>query len=178
MNIQLNGINVRITDGMKDSVEKKLSSLNKFLDENTKISVKVTQKKIEIKLVIMLVYNDRLIKITERDEDFYVAVDKAVDTLKTQIRKQHTLKVKRENDQSETIRTYFEKYESDEEDFPKIVKRKIVALEPMTEEEAINEMEELGHNAFVFLNADYHGIVSMIYRRNDGNYGIVVDDIE
>lgn len=176
MKIQLNGINVRITDGMQEAVEKKLSLVEKFLDENTKVSVKATQKKIEIKLVIMLVYNDRLIKITSRDNDFYVAVEKAVDSLKTQIKKQHTLKVKRENDQSETIRTYFNQLEENEEDVPKIVKRKMISIEPMSEKEAINEMEDLGHNAFVFLNSDNGGVISMIYRRNDGNYGIVIQD--
>lgn len=174
MKIQLNGINIRITDGMQDVVKKKLNSLEKFLDEDTKVSVKVTQKKIEIKLVIMLVYNDRLIKITERDNDFYVAVDKAIDTLKTQIKKQHTLKVKREKDQSETIRTYFE---NEEDELPHISKRKIVKLESMTEEFAINEMERLEHNSYVFLNSDSDGNVSMIYRRNDGNYGIVIEEL-
>lgn len=175
MKIELNGSNIRITDGMKEVMKKKLAFLEKFLSDETRVSVKVTQKKIEIKLVIMVIYNDRLIKITERDNDFYVAVDKAVDTLKTQIKKQHTLKVKREKDQSETIRTYFE---NDNEEISKIVKRKTVLLVPMTEEEAINEMEELGHNSFVFLNADYHQVVSMVYRRNDGNYGIVLDELE
>ena len=133
----------------------------------------MTQKKIEVKLVIMFIYNDRLIKITERDEDFYVAIEKATDTIRTQIKRLHTLKVKREKDQSETIRTYFEK---EDDEIPHIVKRKVTKLEPMTEEFAINEMERLGHDAYVFLNADFDSRVSMIYRRNDGDYGIVIEE--
>ena len=175
MIIKSNGLNLKITEGMKTAIENKLESLDKFIDDDTEISVKVTQKKLEVKIVVMVIYNGKLIKITERDDDFYVALDKVVDTLKMQVKKQHTLKVKRENDQSKTIRTYFTEDLEDEVDEPHIVKRKDIELQPLTEAEAIQEMESLGHNAFVFLDADYQGCVSMIYKRNDGNYGILQD---
>ena len=107
MRIKSNGLNLKITEGMQTAIESKLNLLDKFIEDDTEISVKVTQKKLEVKVVIMLIYNGKLIKITKRDEDFYVALEKASDTLKSQIEKQHTLKVKRESDQRETIRTYF-----------------------------------------------------------------------
>lgn len=174
MRIKSNGLNLKITEGMQAAIESKLNLLDKFIEDDTEISVKVTQKKLEVKVVIMLIYNGKLIKITKRDEDFYVALEKASDTLKSQIEKQHTLKVKRESDQRETIRTYFNE-ELEEDESPRIVKRKMIELRPMSEEDAISEMETLGHNAFVFLNADIQGTISMIYKRNDGNYGILED---
>lgn len=174
MVIRSNGLNLKITEGMQSAIESKLNLLDKFIDDDTEVSVKVTQKKLEVKVVIMLVYNGKLLKVTDRDEDFYVALEKANDTLKTQIKKQHTLKVKRESDQRDTIRTYFNE-ELEENDEPRIVKRKMIELRPMSEEEAISEMEMLGHNAFVFLNSDIQGTICMIYKRNDGNYGILED---
>lgn len=180
MVIKSNGINLKITEGMQFAIESKLKTLNKFLDDNTEISVKITQKKLEVKVVIMLSYNGKLIKITEKDNDFYIALEKVVDTLKTQIKKQHTLKVKRENDQSKTIRTYFLENEEDEADdyfdTSKITKRKSVCLIPMTEEDAIQEMEKLEHNSFIFLNRDNNNSISMLYRRNVGDYGIIEND--
>ena len=173
MTVKVNGLNLKITEGMQTAIEHKLESLEKFI-KNSEISVKVTQKKLEVKIVIMLVYNGKLIKITERDEDFYVALEKVTDTLKSQIKKLHTLKIKREQDQSETIRNYFSEEEvEDDEDNPKIIKRKSINLLPMTEEDAINSMEVLGHTSFLFLNSDMKNAISMIYRRNDGNYGIL-----
>lgn len=177
MVIKSNGLNLKITESMQSAIESKLKTINKFVDDNTEISVKVTQKKLEVKIVIMLIYNGKLIKITERDNDFYIALEKVVDTLKTQIKKQHTLKVKRETDQSKTIRTYFSENEENEDfDIPKITKRKHICLMPMTEDEAIQEMEILGHNSFVFLNTDNNNCISMLYRRNVGDYGIIEDD--
>ena len=176
MKILMNGMNLKITDSMKSIVSEKLNSLSKFIDEDTEVSVKVTQKKIEVKLVVMLVYNGKLIKVTERDEDFYVAVDKMTDTLKMQVKKLHALKVKRETDQSKTIRTYFDENIEDEIlEEPHISKRKHIRLSPMTESEAIEIMESLGHSAFVFLNADNDCCISLLYKRNDGDYGILLD---
>lgn len=177
MIIKTNGLNLKITESMKNQIDSKLEPLDKFINKDTEISVKVTQKKLEIKIVIMLVYNGKLVKITKRDSDFYVGLEKATDILKTEIKKLHKLKVKRDNDQSKTIRTYFTEDIEEELDEPKIVKRKHILLHPMTEEDAIKEMENLGHNAFVFLNIDAEGCVCMIYKRNDGNYGILEDNI-
>ena len=174
MVIKTNGLNLKITEAMQNAIDTKLLSLDKFI-EDTEVSVKVTQKKLEVKVVIMLVYNGKLVKITERDSDFYNALEKASDKLKAQIKKLHTLKVKRETDQSKTIRTYFNEEIEDEIEDSKIVKRKKIELRPMTEEDAIQEMETLEHNTFVFLNADSNNCVSLIYRRNDGNYGILED---
>lgn len=175
MIIKSNGLNLKITEGMQSAIKSKLETLDKFLNDNIEVLVKVTQMKLEVKVVIMVIYNGKLIKVTERDEDFYVALDKSVDVFKNQIKKQHTLKVKKENDQSKTIRTYFNDDFEEYNDEPHITKRKSIELQPLTEKEAIQEMESLGHNAFVFFNADSQGCVSMVYKRNDGNYGILQD---
>lgn len=172
MKILTNGLNVKVTEGMKESLENKLDFLNKFLAEDTEVSVKITSTKSELKLVTMFVYNGKLIKATVKDDDFYVAIDKTVDNLKSQVKKQHNLKIKRENDQSETIRTYF--VEDMESDTPEIIKRKAIHLEPMSEKEAIDEMDKLGHNTFLFYNNDIDAI-SMLYQRNDGHYGLVYE---
>lgn len=172
MNVKINGMNLKITEGMKTAIHSKLNSIEKFVKEN-EVSVKVTQKKLEVKTVIMVVYNGTFIKITERDEDFYVCLEKAVDTLKTKLKKLHTLKVKQDKDHSETLYTYFTKDLDESYDEPKIVKRKSLDLTPLTEIDAMSKMEELGHTSFTFVNIDLDNKICHLYRRNDGNYGIL-----
>ena len=69
MVIRSNGLNLKITEGMQSAIESKLNLLDKFIDDDTEVSVKVTQKKLEVKVVIMLVYNGKLLKVTDRDEE-------------------------------------------------------------------------------------------------------------
>jgi ribosome hibernation promoting factor len=104
----------------------------------------------------------------------YASIDKAVDVLERQIRK-HKTKLQKKYKNTETIR--FENLtslnsEEDEDDFPKIVRKKRFLLKPMMQEEAILQMELLGHNFYVFMDAE-NGGTSIVYKRKDGNYGLI-----
>ena len=173
MNIKVNGTSVTITEGMNEFLEDKLSSLERVLEDGTNISVKVTSMKKHVNVVLMVVYNHKVVKVEEKDTDYYVAVDKVVDVLKRKINKLHTLKVKREKDQEATIRKFFTEEVNEVEEGTRIVKRKQVDLKPMTEKDAMFEMESLGHSSFLFLNAEMNCAACLLYRRNDGHYGII-----
>lgn len=171
MKIKANGTNLKITRAMEDTLENKLAFLDKFLKEEDKVTVNVTSVKNILKMSIVLVYNNKVVKIEENETDFYVAIDKIVARLKPQISKLHSLKVKRKNDH-EKILKYIPEDETSLE--PKIIKRKNTTLESMTEKEAIDIIEENGYDAFVFMNTDANDKICMLHTRNDGDYFIVV----
>lgn len=172
MNIKINGSNVKITEGMTVAINDKLNFLDKFLSESEEIKINVISVKNIIKVSAVLLYNNRVVKIEEKDSDFYTAVDKLTARLKSQISKLHSLKVKKVRDHDKAL-----KYLPDNENVsiePKIVKRKNSVLEEITEQEAIEIMELNGYDAYVFKNADDNGRVSMLHIRNDGDYFVVL----
>lgn len=170
MKIKTNGTNLKVTPAMEEALENKLDFLSKFLKEDDRITVSVTKVKNILKMSLILIYNNKTVKIEEKEEDFYVAVDKIAARLKPQISKLHSLKVKRKNDH-EKLLSYIPEDEVSLE--PKVVKRKTTVLESISEKDAIDIMEDNGYDAFVFMNADIENKICMMHIRNDGDYFIV-----
>lgn len=96
-----------------------------------------------------------------------------MDVLKNKVGKIHSLKVKKSR---ETIKEELIPEEEVEEQEGKIVRRKTFALKPMTEEDALLQMYLLGHSTFLFRNADDHDRVCMLYKRDDGDYGLIEEE--
>lgn len=175
MIIETTSANVKTTEGMLNAITEKLGFLNKFLAEED--VVKVNEKKVkEInKVSVVFVYNNKVVKLEEEDKDFYTALDKLCAKLKNQMSKLHSLKVKQKNDHEKALRFMINDFIDDDKK-TQIVKRKHTNLEVMYEEEAIEKLELMGYESFVFKNADDNEKVTMIYCRNDGDYGILVCD--
>lgn len=174
MIIEITGANVKTTKGMSDAIEEKLSFLDKFLSDSD--VVKVNEKKVkEINRVsVVFVYNNKVVKLEEKDKDFYAALDKLCAKLKNQMSKLHSLKVKQKNDHEKALKYMVDDAEDSKES--QIVKRKHTNLEVMYEHEAMEKLDLLGYESFVFKNADDGEKVTMIYCRNDGDYGLLVCD--
>ena len=173
MNIKIYGTNLKITDGMSEALNSKLEFLDKFLDDTDKITVNVSSIKNVIKMSTIVVYNEKVVKIEETNEDFYVATDKTAARLKIQILKLHSLKIKRQNDHESAIKYVLSDNETSSIE-PKIVKRKETTLEVITEKEALDIMDTYGYDSYVFKNADEDEKVCMLHSRNDGDYFIVI----
>ena len=175
MDIKINSNGMKITNGMKDSTQERLNVLSKFLKESDtiKISVKVVKK--ETKVCAMVVYEDTLVKITQSGEDYYSIISEIADRMKEKFEKLHTKRIKRHKDQENALNSMEYNFEEEEKEFMNqeiISKRKKVVLTPMTEEEAQEEMVALGHESFIFLNAETNKHC-MIYTRNDGTLGLI-----
>ena len=112
-----------------------------------------------------------VLRCEERHEDLYAAIDKVSDKLERQIRKNKTRMQKRVN-KSDIVGFDLSFEDSKEEDEHTIVKRKEIEMKPMSEEEAILQMNLIGHEFFVFTNVET-GNVDILYMRKDGNYGII-----
>lgn len=163
------GKNIDLTDSLKDMAEKKFSKLEKFFSEEIDARVVFSTQKDNQTVEVTVFLPDTIIRAEETTDDMYTSIDNAVDVLERQIRK-HKTKLKKRYQNNETIR--FDLIDDRPEEENKIVKRKKFELNPMSEEEAILQMELLNHKFFIFLDADTES-VEVLYKRNDGNYGII-----
>lgn len=175
MEIIIHGDKIKITKAMSDYIEEKLDKLNKYLEnsDNVRANVIVKVKGHEQTVEITIPLKTFILRSEETREDFYASVDKAVDKLERQIRKNKTKLMARQSKPSYDFNFSTIDFEDKEEkNEHKIVKRKSVEVKPMSEEEAILQMELLGHEFFMFKDADTDNF-AVVYKRKDENYGII-----
>ena len=173
MEIIIRGDKLKITDSMHDYIEEKLGKLEKYLKNSDEIraNVIVKVKNHEQRVEITIPLKTYIVRAEETKDDFYAAVDKALDTLERQIRKNKTRMM------SKQVKTSFdfdinEIEQEIEKEEKKIVKRKTVEVKPMNEEEAILLMELLGHEFYMYKDSE-SGKSAVVYKRKDGNYGVI-----
>ena len=174
MEIIIHGDKLKITDAMNDYIEEKLAKLNKYLENGDRVraNVIVKVKNHEQRVEITIPMISFILRSEETKDDFYAAVDKAVDKLERQIRKNKTRMMSKQVKVNYEIN--FSEIEEDEDDAKdnKILKRKKVEVKPMNEDEAIIQMELLGHQFYMYMDSETSK-PAVVYKRNDGNYGII-----
>ena len=172
MKVNIRGEKIKITAPIKEYIEKKITKLDKYLERAEEIEayvlVKIKGKEQVIEVTIPT--KKYTLRAEESHSDLYAASDLVIDKLERQIRKNKTrLKDKYKNyEEDEFVLNFEEK----EENTNKIVRRKDVESKPMDEQEAILQMDLIGHDFFVFKNEDEE-YVSVLYTRKDGSYGIL-----
>lgn len=174
MDIIIHGDKLKITSAMSEYIEEKLGKLNKYLEnsDTVRATVIVKVKNHEQRVEITIPLKTFILRSEETKDDFYAAVDKAVDKLERQIRKNKTRMMSKQVKADYSFD--FSQIESDEEDEKenKILKRKKVEVKPMNEDEAILQMELLGHQFYMYMDSETNK-PAVVYKRNDGNYGII-----
>jgi len=177
MNIR--GENLEVTTALKDYVEKKLSKLERYFETPPTADVHVTLSVVRgmhnVEVTIPL--TGVLLRAEVKENDMYASIDLVVDKLERQIRK-HKTKVNRKVRQEGGLKNFFKENVDtpaqpfdEDEDF-ELVRTKRFALKPMDVDEAILQMNMIGHNFFVFANA-VTDQVNVVYKRNDGKYGLI-----
>ena len=173
MKYKIRGEKVEITPAIKSYIEDTIGKLDKYFENADEIEASVVIKirgkdqKIEITIPAM----SYTLRSEESHNDLYAAIDLTVDKLERQIRKNKTKlnsKIKKNMIQNFEL----ELEESFEDDDQVVLKRKKIDMKPMDEEEAMLQMNMLGHSFFVFKNTDTNSIC-VLYQRKDGNYGII-----
>lgn len=173
MKIDIHGDKIKVTKPIKEYVEKKISKLDKYFEDSDTITayVKARVKDFEQIIEVTIPIHKVTIRAEESHADLYAAIDLVVDKVERQIKKNKT-KLNNKYKTSDIIDINFNFEEDTEEIARKIVKRKNIESKPMNEEEALLQMDLLGHDFFVFKNIDEE-CVSVIYVRKDRNYGII-----
>lgn len=173
MKINIRATKIEITDAIKEYTEKKLAKLNKYFGDDNDITANVVikPKGVEQKVEITIPIKKVILRAEEANKDFYAAIDYSIDKLERQIRKNKTRMKK--NIGKESIKELNLDFDTPEEKTEnKIVRRKNIDTKPMSEEEAILQMELLGHPFYIFKN-DKTGDVNILYKRTDNDYGII-----
>ncbi|NFO97278.1 ribosome-associated translation inhibitor RaiA [Clostridium botulinum] len=174
MNIKVIGKNIEVTKGLREAVERKLSKLDKYFDPSVKVITTLSVQKSRQIVEVTIPFNGVILRAEEANIDMYAAIDLVLEKLERQIRKQKTKLEKRKHGDALKFQFIPEYVPKDAEDNveSKIVKTKRFAIKPMSNEEAVLQMELLGHNFFVFRNSDTDE-VNVLYKRKDGQYGLI-----
>ena len=173
MNLNIRGDKLVVTDAIKGYVKEKLAKLDKYFDDPSSMEAHVLLKSKNNKDTIEVTIPAKgfTLRAEESNEDLYAAIDLITDILERQIRKNKTRLNSRKNAQPEISFAFVEE-DDEEEETSQIVKRKTIESKPMSEEEAILQMELLGHDFFVYKDADEE-CIAVLYKRKDNNYGII-----
>ena len=158
------------TDKLRGIIEKKLAKLNKFIDEDTDAYVTLTREGKRHIMEITIPFNNMMLRGEEVCEDFYSAIDDIVNALERQMRKHRTRLERRVRENA--FADYIPQEDDEPENSYEIVRVKRFAIKPMDSEEAIMQMELVGHDFFVFRNAETEQ-VNVVYKRRDGRYGLI-----
>ena len=172
MKITIRGDKIKITNSMKEYIEEKLSKLDKYLkdSDNVNATVVVKVKNINQILEIAIPLKSIILRSEESQDDFYKAVDKTIDKLERQIRKNKTRLSRHTKVSKEML--FEDTTNNDLEENNKIIKHKKVEVKPMNEEEAVLQMELLGHEFYMYLDSDKDKYC-VVYKRKDGGYGVL-----
>lgn len=162
--------NIDLTEGLKSAVENKLSKLDRYFTEDTEIHVTLSVAHDRQKIEVTIPMKGSIIRAEEENTDMYTAIDLVQETIERQLRKYKTRILNRE--QAGFAPAFLDDTEAEEDDGIRIVKTKRFAVKPMDPEEACLQMEMLGHDFFVFRNAETDQ-VSVVYKRKNHTYGLI-----
>ena len=172
MKFNIHGKKLEVTDSIKTYIEEKLGKLDKYFENPDNITstvlIKLRGKDQVVEATINA--NKFILRGEESHSDLYAAIDKVSDIIERQIRKNKTKLKKRHKEVPTEFILDFEVEE--QENKSEIVKRKTIDSKPMSEEEAILQMELLGHDFFAFKNANT-GDTEILHKRKEGDYGIL-----
>jgi len=180
MRIEVRGKNIELTNALREYVEKRLSKLERFIDDLKEAQVTLSVEGDTHRVEVTIPLNGVILRGEEKTDDMYSSVDLVVDKLEKQIDKYKTRIYRRYRGAGlkKGVAAELPAVKEEEKgEATKVVRTKRFALKPMDVEEAIMQMNLLGHSFFVFFNAE-SGEVNVLYRRKDGNYGLIEPEFE
>ena len=173
MRVTVIGKNIDVTPALKEVVERKISKLDRYFEPDVAARATLTVQKNSQIFEVTIPFNGVILRCEESTDDMYKSIDLVQAKLERQIRKQRTKLQRRSN---ESLRfSSFDEVALEEEDQGEIVKVKRFNIKPMSTEEAILQMELVEHNFFVFKDSDTNN-VNVLYKRKDGDYGLLEPD--
>ncbi|HCA22261.1 MAG: ribosome-associated translation inhibitor RaiA [Eubacterium sp.] len=173
MNYIISGKNIDVTDGLRDAIYDKLGRLEKFFNADTNVQVTFSVEKERQKIEVTIPMKGHIIRAEQVSDDMYVSIDMVVEIIERQVTRYKKKIIDKEQDASFFNDRFLEdESEALEEDEIKIIRSKRFAVKPMYPEDACIQMELLGHNFFVFRNAETDE-VNVVYKRKGNTYGLI-----
>ena len=167
------GKNIDVTPGLREAVEGKLGKLERYFTPDTEIHVTLSVQKERQKIEVTIPVRGDIIRSEQTSSDMYVSIDLVEEVIERQLRKYKNKLIARHQEGGNFKQEFFEKEDSfPEDDEIKIVRTKRFGIKPMFPEDACVQMELLGHNFFVFCNAETEE-VNVVYKRKGNTYGLI-----
>jgi len=174
MKLTITSRNMVVTPAITKRIEKKTETMGRYLWPETEMQIKMTKEKARRVVEITVPMGKNVILRSEgsADDNLFLAIDKALAKMERQIRKHRTKLGKNLREEIPDVPEYIEEDQAEEEKERKLVKRKTFPVRPMSVEDAMIEMELLGHNFFAFVNIDTER-TNVLYLRKDGDLGLL-----
>ena len=167
------GKNIDVTPGLREAVESKLGKLGRYFTPNTEIHVTLSVQKGHQKIEVTIPVKGGLVRSEQESSDMYVSIDLVEEVIERQLRKYKNKLVAREQEGGNFNQEFFDAEDNIEDDGEiKIVRTKKFGFKPMYPEDACVQMELLGHDFYVFCNAESDE-VNVVYRRKNGTFGLI-----
>ncbi len=171
MRFIISGKNIDVTPGLRSSIEQKLGKLERYFTPTTEIIVTLSVEKERQRIEVTIPMKGTIIRSEQVSDDMYVSIDLVEEVIERQLRK-YKKKIIDKHQEGGNLQPDYMEGADDAEDEIKIIRTKRFGMKPMFPEDACVQMELLGHNFFVFRNAETDE-VNVVYKRKDGSYGLI-----
>ena len=175
MNFAIYGKNIEITDNLRNAVEAKLGKLEKYFTPDTKVNVTMSVERERQKIEVTIPVKGSIIRSEQVSNDLYVSIDLVEEVIERQLHKYKSKIIDKHQAGGDFSQNYIDNDYADDEDV-KIVRTKKFDIKPMYPEDACIQMELLGHNFYVFCNAETDQ-VNVVYKRKGDTYGLIEPEV-
>lgn len=175
MKIIISGKNIDVTAGLRSAVESKLGKLEKYFTVDTEVFVTLNVEKDRQKIEVTIPVKGNIIRSEQTSNDMYVSIDLVEEIIERQLRKYKTKLIAQKQSVGNFQPSYLENDDEEDEEV-RIVRTKHFDIKPMYPEDACVQMELLGHNFYVFCNAETDQ-VNVVYRRKGNTYGLIEPEV-
>ena len=169
------GRNLEVTPGLRDAVEDKIGKLEKYFNPDTEVHVTLSVEKDRQKIEVTIPVKGSIIRSEQISNDMYVSIDLVEEVIERQLKK-YKNKIVDKHQSGGSFSQLFMQHEYMEDDEIKIVRTKKFDIKPMYPEDACIQMELLGHNFYVFINAETDQ-VNVVYKRKGDTYGLIEPEV-
>lgn len=176
MKFIISGKNIEITEGLKASVMDKLGKLERYFTSDTEVIVTMSVEKERQKIEVTIPVKGTIIRSEQTSNDMYVSIDLVEEVIERQLRKYKNKLIAKHQEGSNFRKEFIEKEEITEPEEIKITRTKQVEMKPMYPEDACIQMELLGHNFYMFCNAETEEI-NVVYKRKGNTYGLIEPEL-
>lgn len=172
MNFIISGKNIEVTEGLRTAVKEKLGKLSRYFTPDTEIIVTLSVEKERQKIEVTIPVKGNIIRSEQVSSDMYVSIDLVEEVIERQLRRYKRKLLDKQQEGGNFQEAYIEKEYEDEEEGISIIRTKRFGFKPMYPEDACVQMELLGHNFYVFCNAETDE-VNVVYKRKGNTYGLI-----
>lgn len=172
MRFTITGRNLEVTPGLRAAVEEKIGKLDRYFNPDTEVTVTMSIQKERQNIEVTIPVKGTLLRAEESSNDMYVSIDLVEEVIERQLKKYKNKLIDKKQAAAAFTPQFLEEDHNDQDDEIRIVKTKRFGMKPMDPEEACFQMELLGHNFYVFLNADTDE-VNVVYKRKGNTYGLI-----